>query len=126
MSDLADQLRAFEEALPRRDRGAIPGGLASLIDDDFEEFGASGSRSSRAAVIAVLDHDPAADVAIASFAVGTLSDDVVLVTYESPTQAVGVPPRHATRASIWVRRDDRWRLRFHQGTPAVAGGPGQT
>jgi ribonuclease HI len=50
-------------------------------------------------------------VDIEAFAVEPLADGVVLATYETG----GALP--ARRCSIWVRYGDRWRIRFHQGTP---------
>ena len=63
---------------------------------------------------------------IEAFTAAPLSGHVVLVTYRSIARAPGVPARHALRSSVWVRRDGRWLIRFHQGTPAVAGEPGGT
>jgi len=44
------------------------------------------------------------------FAVARIAANVALVTYRSRD------PRHAKRASVWVRRRGRWVMRFHQGT----------
>jgi glyoxylase I family protein len=46
------------------------------------------------------------------FAVARLGVGVALVTYRSRD------PRHARRSSIWVRRNGRWQMVFHQGTLA--------
>jgi hypothetical protein len=115
----------FELALARRDGAAIPGGFPGLIDDQFVEFGASGRRWDRAAVLALLAEAPPADVTIEAFTDAPIGRHVVLVTYRSIARAPGVPARHAWRSSVWVRRDGRWRLRFHQATPVVAGEPGR-
>ena len=123
LTGLADQLLAFELALARHDGTAIPGGFPSLIDADFEEFGASGRRWDRAGALALLAVPPAADVTIEAFVAVPLGDDVVHVTFRTIARAAGVPARHALRSSVWVRRDGRWRLRFHQGTPTIAGWP---
>lgn len=84
---------------------------ATLLDDEFREFGSSGrvwDRPSILAVLAVDDSDapPVEDV------VGTaLGPDVVLVTYRTVR-----PGRTTLRSSIWRRRGVRWSLVFHQGT----------
>jgi len=108
--------------MARRSPAAFP----SLIDADFEEFGASGRRWDRPAIVALLAEVPPADVTIEAFTAAPLTGHVVLVTYRSIARAPGVPARHAWRSSVWVRRDGRWLIRFHQGTPAVAGEPGGT
>jgi hypothetical protein len=115
---LAAELLRFERALAARDPADVPGGLPSLIAEDFEEFGASGRRWDRASTVAAL-----ADVAtpravdLRAFAMHRLAEDVVLVTYEiAAAQAGGTAPR-SLRSSIWVSRGGRWQVRFHQGTP---------
>ncbi|MDR3544926.1 MAG: nuclear transport factor 2 family protein [Candidatus Limnocylindrales bacterium] len=119
MSSLAGQLLAFELALARRDASAVPGGLADLLDDEFEEVGASGRRWDRAAVVALLADASPTDVVIDTFDATPLSHTVVLVTYRSVRGGPG-DRAPAWRTSVWVRRGDRWRLRYHQGTPATA------
>jgi glyoxylase I family protein len=110
-------------ALARRDGTAVPGGFPSLIDDDFEEFGASGRRWDRAAVLATLTEAPS-HVTIEDFAAMPVGEDVMLVTFRTIARpAADAQPRHARRSSLWVRRDGRWRLRFHQGTPTVGDEP---
>jgi glyoxylase I family protein len=90
-----------------------------VLDDEFEEFGASGRRWDRAAVLATLDAAPPADMTIEGFSVTLLAEHVALATFLSIGRAPGVPARRALRSSLWVRRDGRWRLRFHQGTPTT-------
>lgn len=51
------------------------------------------------------------EVAIERFVVEELAPGVILATYDT----AGARP--ACRMSIWVRVGDRWRIRFHQGTP---------
>ena len=48
-----------------------------------------------------------------------VGEDVVLVTFRTTGPAPDAPVRPARRSSLWVRRDGRWRLRFHQGTPTT-------
>ena len=105
--DLDDELLRYETALAARDPHGIDGGLAGLLADDFIEFGRSGRVWTRAATLDLLDSSASALVPIDRFEVARLADDVTLVTY----RAAG-----ANRSSIWVRRNGRWRIRFHQGT----------
>ena len=119
LTALADQLLVYELALARRDGSGFPGGLAGLIADDFEEFGAGGRRWDRAAVLARLERAPTADVTIGAFTTTPLTEQVILVTFRTASLTAGNPPRYAWRSSIWVRRDGRWRLRFHQATPTT-------
>lgn len=109
--DLRDELYRLELALARRTGDEIPGGLLSCIPDDFLEFGQSGRTWGRASIESLLTAAPdpaAASLELEAFEVARLAETVALVTY----RAAG-----ANRSSIWVRRDGRWLLRLHQGTP---------
>lgn len=80
------------------------------LSDGFTEFGWSGRRYTRGEIleieIGVIDAD------LESFLVRPVGADAALVTYRS------VQPRGiGNRASLWIRRDGRWLLDFHQGTP---------
>jgi glyoxylase I family protein len=112
---LEAELHRLESALARRDPELIDGdaaALSALVADDFLEFGASGRTWTAADVRETLATEPPRDVPMEDFAVARLAVGVALVTYRSRD------PRHARRASIWVRRKGRWLLRFHQGTLA--------
>ena len=112
MSDphLRELLLRLEAALAARDPDGIEGGLRSLIADDFVEFGRSGRTWTRDSIRALLEGPREDPVAIDDFAVDRLADGVALVTYRTAA---------AKRSSIWVRSGDRWRIRFHQGTPTA-------
>ncbi|WP_342779028.1 hypothetical protein [Methylobacterium terricola] len=45
-----------------------------------------------------------------------ISDDAVLLTYDSESTQGDGARRYVLRSSIWKRHDDRWQLLFHQGT----------
>ena len=110
----AGELHRLEAALANRDAGAVSGGLAALIPDDFLEFGASGRQWTSVEVRAMLEAGPDAlpPLPLEDFAVAQLAPDLVLVTYRLAGE------RPSLRSSIWVRRDGRWVMRFHQGTLA--------
>ncbi|HSK53551.1 MAG TPA: DUF4440 domain-containing protein [Clostridia bacterium] len=103
--------RGLELALAQRRPSAVAGGFEALIDEAFVEFGASGRLWDRPAVLALLAEPPRVEVMIDRDEVVRLADDVRLVTYRATLNG-----RRSLRSSIWVRRDGRWRLRFHQGT----------
>ncbi len=110
---LEAELHRLESALARRDPeliGADTAALKALIADDFLEFGASGRTWSAADVREMLATEPPRDVPMEDFAVGRVATGVALVTYRSRD------PRHARRASMWVRRQGRWQMVFHLGT----------
>lgn len=98
-----------------------PEAVTALLAPDFREVGASGRVWDRAAIVAELAGELAEADAPAvrdeDMDATELALGVVLLTYVS---TAGV--RRAQRSSVWCRdaTDGRWRLRHHQGTPAVA------
>ncbi|MFJ6634896.1 DUF4440 domain-containing protein [Streptomyces sp. NPDC091376] len=99
---------------------AEPDVLAGLLHPEFLEFGVSGRRWDRDAIVAALAEEGsrALDPITASGMTGTpLAPDVVHLTFV--TELGG---RRAHRSSLWRRTDAGWRLYFHQGTPFSADG----
>lgn len=108
---LRDHLFELETALARRDPTGIDGPLADRIPDDFLEFGASGRTWTATEIRAMLaSEERMGDAVVEDFDIVSLGPDAVLATYRMPQ------PHPANRCSIWVRRDGRWVMRFHQGT----------
>ena len=83
------------------------------LTDDFVEFGVSGRSYDRSSILEVpVDHIDV-ELPLADLDVRSLGRDAALVTYRT------VQPRGtAHRTSVWRRDRGRWRLAFHQGTPA--------
>lgn len=102
---LLDLERAMWADATRRNRSWMDEHLAST----FTEFGWSGRRYSRDDILDTAIEP--IDAELADMAVRPLGPDTALVTYRS------IEPRgDGNRASVWIRRNGRWRLEFHQGT----------
>ena len=109
--NLRETLLGLETALAAANPQGVEGGLASLVADDFLEFGASGRTWDAASMRETLATASPTDlVEILEFDVVELAPDIALATYR-----LG-PPRPSNRSTIWIRRDGRWQVRFHQGT----------
>ncbi|WP_371181182.1 nuclear transport factor 2 family protein [Xanthomonas sacchari] len=92
--------------------------VAELLDDAFVEFGASGRRFDKSAVLQALAAESGAFRYRAfDIDVQLLEPELVHVRYRSERSGGGEPPRQALRSSLWQHRDGRWRMLFHQGTP---------
>ena len=116
---LEQELRRLEESHLRADIRSSPDAMRALLADDFVEFGSSGRVFDRAAVEASVAGQPAFGSRIDDFAVRALSPDAALTTYRlSAWPASGGPVKVTLRSSIWMRRDGRWVMVFHQGTAA--------
>ena len=111
----AGEVEALERALldpqVRHDRAR----LNALLAQEFQEFGSSGRVLDRAAIVEALLAEPARAFEMTNLAVRSLGAEAALVTYTSASDG-----KRALRSSVWVFRDGRWQLVFHQGTP-VAG-----
>jgi hypothetical protein len=112
-----DEVVRLELELHRADVRADAGRLGELLDPEFVEFGASGTRWDRDSIIEALLAEPgpgsedATAIEATDVEARRLAEGVVLVTYRTRT-----PERRALRSSIWRRADGRWRVYFHQGT----------
>ncbi|TCK75555.1 DUF4440 domain-containing protein [Acidipila rosea] len=94
--------------------------MRELLADEFVEFGSSGRVFNKAQILADLGAEAAAEVMADKFQVQWLAESAALLTYhssrrEEPSGKVDV----ALRCSIWVLRDTRWQIVFHQGTRAA-------
>lgn len=124
MSGSDEEERAVRAAIEGELRLLDPGVRASveavtaLLDPEFIEFGASGRRYDRTSILAVtsaVDADaPAPSVATEMSGV-LLAPDLVHLTFVSEGNG-----RRVRRSSLWRRSESRWRMYFHQGTPADA------
>jgi hypothetical protein len=114
-----ERIRLLELRLldPRTRRS--PAVLASLLADEFVEFGSSGRTYDKQQVVQALPQASGERYVLSDFQVRLLGAGVALATYRTAYYGRGQEtPRHALRSSVWVSRDGRWQMIFHQGTPA--------
>ena len=114
-------LRSLELQLLQPATRKDPALLHLLIADDFHEIGASGRSYDKPAILAFLAAEqPQPPIQLSHFYARPLTPDssVVLVTYRTTRRNVDNEPISSTkRSSIWIYRDNRWQITFHQGTP---------
>ena len=116
-NSIAVQLRKLEEDLLQPGIRRNPQAVASLLTDDFCEFGSSGRIFNRQEVIEALQTEPPDQISIVDFSATSLSAEIVLVTYRAIRRSQpGHDPRISLRSSLWIRREGRWQMLFHQGT----------
>jgi hypothetical protein len=114
-----EELLALERALLEPETRHNPGWLDRTLAPDMIEFGRSGRRYDKDAIIAALVAEtpsPVPRFELIADAVAELAPDVALVTYR--LEPLVETEQASLRSSIWRREDGRWRLVFHQGTPA--------
>jgi ribonuclease HI len=112
--DERERVLALERALLDPQVRSDPGEVAALLHTEFEEVGASGRIWDRDTMIAALTDDPAGVDAVSGMDVVALGDEAMLVRYR-----VTAGGATTERSSLWQRVGGTWRLRYHQGTPAL-------
>ncbi len=92
--------------------------VEALIADDFVEFGKSGDVFNKKDIIDQLEKENVdLQINVSDFLAKELSPEVVLVTYTANMLDDDNATTISTnRSSIWVWRDQRWQMVFHQGT----------
>ena len=86
--------------------------VAELLHPAFEEIGRSGRLWGRDAILEALADEEPEPVKLQVLGVERVGGDALLLTART-MDARGA----SLRSSLWLRNGDRWRLRFHQGTP---------
>jgi hypothetical protein len=95
--------------------------LSSLLAEEFCEFGSSGRIYTRQQVIDALGGESVRHFSVTGFSVTTVASGVALVRYQARCHnEPGQGDSTSLRSSLWVRRDNRWQMLFHQGTKADA------
>lgn len=113
-------LTALEESLWRPATRGDRAHVEAVFADDFDEFGASGRHWTRRESIGMAVGAFEIVLPLPDLRMRPLGEDAVLLTYRSVVSRPGEEaPAVANRSSVWQRIDGRWRLRFHQGTPAT-------
>jgi hypothetical protein len=112
--ELQKHLYSLEERLLHPDRTPDRTTLIALLASDFQEFCPTGRVTNRqqTADDMLASHPRAAT--IHHYFVTPLCDTAALATYRLTT-----PNAVTHRSSLWVFRDNRWQLFFHQGTEAA-------
>ena len=106
----------LEESLWRADTRGDRVMMDCTFAGDIIEFGWSGRIWARDDLL--WDGCPPIDVRLPlpDFNVCLIDGRTALVTYNSIVESREAI-QYARRCSIWLFQDDRWKLRFHQGTP---------
>ena len=92
--------------------------MEAVLAPEFLELGRSGRVWTREQVLDMPSGTVGADLPLADFSAALVGTDVALVTYVGVVRDDGAV-HVSNRSSLWVQGEGRWRLRFHQGTPAA-------
>jgi hypothetical protein len=126
LNSIEHELRKLEECLLRPEVRRDSVACARLLTDDFCEFGSSGTIFTKSQILQALEKEaletePPTHFLIDDFRVRILAPDAAFVTYRATRRSETERPPSASsseslRSSLWVLRDSRWQILFHQGT----------
>lgn len=115
------EIRALEERLANPGVGDSAASLAGIFANDFREFGSSGRMFDAATVLGALSgvaqRSNRASISLEAFKVERVAPNVALATYVARVAAGPGWKPPSLRSSLWCKRDGRWQIVFHQGTP---------
>ena len=114
--DLCAHLRSLEEQLLKPQLRRNPDLLSHYLADDFREFGSSGRIFHKADIVAELKAESPRTITMDHFHCSLLTHEIAQLTYRSTVTSYRQLPVHANRSSLWIHRDGRWQMLFHQGT----------
>jgi hypothetical protein len=100
---------------------SYPEALASLLAEEFCEFGSSGRIYNRQETIDALSVEVPGRLSIVDFSVTVPAPGVAFVKYHGVRHSEsGDIDSVSLRSSLWVLREGRWQMLFHQGTHTSA------
>lgn len=105
------ELRLMDPTV-RHDREQV----ASLLSDDFVEFGSSGNVWTRDSILELLATETYEAPAVEDFRFRMLGEHAALVTYRAVRMKATGERAVTLRSSLWMRRLGNWQMYFHQGT----------
>ena len=105
----------------RRNREAV----AHLFAEDFREFGNSGRVWNKQQILDALETEKRFEAEIEDFQAMEPAAGAVLVTYTATLRRPGSKSILSLRSSVWMKRDNRWQILFHQGTLRAQRGSGR-
>lgn len=110
-----EHLRHLEAALWTADTRFDRDWMDDVLAPDFIEFGSSGRMYDREQVLTNVWREINAELPLPDYQVEAITPDVAIAHYRSVVSEEG-GTEHGRRTSIWVRTEQGWKLRFHQGT----------
>ena len=115
--DLTRIIGGLEVELLQPEVRSNAGRVSELLADDFVEFGESGKRYTKQDVLSALLKPVNVTYSIFDLSVTEISSDVALATYRAQKEDPETGRTSISlRSSLWINRDGKWQMIFHQGT----------
>lgn len=117
------EIRSLEERLANPLPGDSRESLAAIFAGGFREFGSSGRVFDADMVLGALggvaQRPSRPPISLEGFRVERVAPNVILATYLARVVAGPGWKPPTLRSSLWCKREGRWQIVFHQGTPAT-------
>lgn len=123
LSALEQTLIANTNAVPQAQKSKDVIFLKRTLTDDFVLVGSEGKLHDKEEIMESARDGELKDFYTYNLRVLPVNDEVAVVTYDCVIHmpegdAPGLAPRYQHFSDVWVKQDDRWRLRFQQATAA--------
>ena len=112
-----EKLYELEESLWKSETRFNEEYMRTIMAKDFFEFGRSGKIYSIDESLTASYQEIGAKLPLKDFAIHEIDEKVVLITYISEVQYDEI--EIGNRSSLWLKNEDGWKLKFHQGTPTI-------
>ena len=112
-----EKLYELEESLWKSETRFNEEYMRTIMAKDFFEFGRSGKIYSIDESLTASYQEIGAKLPLNDFAIHEIDEKVVLITYISEVQYGEI--EIGNRSSLWLKNEDGWKLKFHQGTPTI-------
>ena len=112
-----EKLHELEESLWKSETRFNEEYMRTIMAKDFFEFGRSGKIYSIDESLTASYQEIGAKLPLKDFAIHEIDEKVVLITYISEVQYGEI--EIGNRSSLWLKNEDGWKLKFHQGTPTI-------
>jgi hypothetical protein len=122
-SPLGQTLVAGEKSLieaKKKNDGAF---FKRTLSEDFTLVGVDGELHQQQEAVDELGDSDLLELTAYDIKVVAVSENAAIITYDAivrkaPEEDQGPPPRYQHFSSVWVKRGDAWKLKFHQATAA--------
>jgi hypothetical protein len=123
LSPLEQVLIANTKAIPEAQKSKDVGFLKRSLTDDFLAVGSEGHLHDKEEILAGARDGELRDYYAYNLRVVPVNDQAAIVTYDCiihmpDGDAPGMAPRYQHFSDLWVKQDDKWRLKFQQSTVA--------
>ncbi|CAH0536639.1 DUF4440 domain-containing protein [Vibrio marisflavi] len=109
-----------EKALHQHETRQSPTETTRLLHPTFREVGRSGDSYSYSSIIKMMESEEPSSGYLHSqdYQCIKLEQTVYLILYKSAwVSDEGSISGFAKRSSIWIHEEDKWQMKYHQGTP---------